>query len=266
MMYHQETRNGVSLDAVYDGRLALFQSKNGYRLSVDALLLTYFVCTGKAVRRGVDLGTGCGVVGLGLLLAQWVDAVVGVEIQPRLAALASQNAELNQLNTRFQVVTGDLRDQHHGLTASNFDLVVSNPPFWPMGTGRPPANEERRLACHESHGDIYDWMSSAARLLNQKRGRFALVFPSQRLDDLFDALGAAHLHISRLRPVHPTAGADAELVLVEARWGKRGHVRLEPALVLKDDTGRDTPEASSIVSGQFSPALCTLEDKRPKYM
>ena len=62
-------RPGERIDCFMDGRLKLIQSKDGYRFSIDAILLAEFV----TIRQGdvvVDLGTGCGVIPLILLLTK----------------------------------------------------------------------------------------------------------------------------------------------------------------------------------------------------
>ena len=78
----------LTRDTVYGGRLVLFQPKNGYRFSIDSLLLTRFACDGTRVSLSADLGAGCGVVGLGLLAAGQTCRVVAMEVQHSLAVLA----------------------------------------------------------------------------------------------------------------------------------------------------------------------------------
>ena len=102
------SRDELSLDALYDGRIVLFQPKKGYRFSVDSPLLTWFCGTDKIVESCADLGCGCGVIGISLLVAQKVRNVVGVEIQPRLASLSIENAAANGIDDRIEVVTGDI--------------------------------------------------------------------------------------------------------------------------------------------------------------
>ncbi|MBU4426420.1 MAG: SAM-dependent methyltransferase, partial [Proteobacteria bacterium] len=73
-------RPGERIDCFMDGRLKLIQSKDGYRFSIDAILLAEFV----TIRQGdvvVDLGTGCGVIPLILLLTKLVGYAFGLEIQ-----------------------------------------------------------------------------------------------------------------------------------------------------------------------------------------
>jgi tRNA1Val (adenine37-N6)-methyltransferase len=252
--------DGLTKDSVFDGRLSLLQPRKGYRLSVDALLLTFFVCTGKRAKRAVDFGCGCGVVGLGLLLAEQVVSVVGVEIQPRLADIARRNSELNRLKDRFRLLESDIRVCPEALRHEAVDLVVANPPFWPDVEGRTPLDKERRVACHEIYGDIFEWTAAAAGLMNRKRSRFALVYPARRLGDLFNALRKARLLATRLRMVHSRMDRSAELVLLEARPGIRGPLEVEPAIVMQEDDGSDSPLASAIAKGEFSSNLHAVEN------
>src|SRR4030042_43696 len=89
-----------SVDELMGGRLRLIQSKKGYRFSIDAVLLSQFVAV-KPGDRVVDLGTGCGVIGLILLHTRAAGSVFGLEIQPHLADLAMRNAVLQGFTDRM---------------------------------------------------------------------------------------------------------------------------------------------------------------------
>ena len=90
------TRNETS-DTLFGGTIQVLQEKNGYRFSIDAILLAGFVW----LRRGdrvVDLGTGVGIIPLILgNRGEGVEEIVGVEIQEQLAALAQRNVLINEL-------------------------------------------------------------------------------------------------------------------------------------------------------------------------
>jgi len=255
---------GETADALFDGRLLLRQPRSGYRFSADAPLLVWFVCR-KAPRRAqwaVDLGAGCGVVGLGLLMADAAEQVVAVETQARLAALCTENAVANGLADRFCVVNDDMRSLPPALARRRFDLVVTNPPFWPADSGNLPEDDERRIACHEVSIDIDGWIGVAAGLLERRRGRLCAVFPARRTAELLAGLARRGLGATTVLAVHPTPEAGAELVLVEARHGVTRPTAVEPPLFLRERCSRDSEAARAVFSGEFSAALAKRRDRR----
>jgi tRNA1(Val) A37 N6-methylase TrmN6 len=251
-------------DALFGGRLLLRQPRVGYRFSADAPLLIWRACQApdRAVPKAVDLGAGCGVIGLGLLLAEAAERVVAVEIQPRLAALCAKNAAENGLADRFEVIAGDMRIAHPALTPRSFDLVTTNPPFWTADSGHLPREEERRVACHEAKVDLDGWVGVAAGLLEPRRGRLCAVFPARRLQELLVALARVGLGAVSVVAVHPTPRAAAEVVLVEARRGADRPVALEPPLFLRDGRNCETEEARSVYDGAFSAQITRRPDRR----
>ncbi|AAS94935.1 hypothetical protein DVU_0452 [Nitratidesulfovibrio vulgaris str. Hildenborough] len=85
----------------------LHQPAGSFRFSADALLLASFA-GGTAARSFADLGTGCGVVGLALLLGSSRLSGVGIEQDAALVNAARANAHRLGLSTRFTVHHADL--------------------------------------------------------------------------------------------------------------------------------------------------------------
>jgi tRNA1Val (adenine37-N6)-methyltransferase len=111
-------------------------------------------------------------------------------------------------------------------------------------------------------GGIDEWLGSAASLLNQRRGRLCIVFPARRLDDLLVGLHRERLSATRLCFVHAMAAKQAELVLVEGRFGNTGRLVVDPPITLKKEGGADTSKVADIVSGKFSQKLVDRPDRR----
>jgi len=162
-----------SVDEFMGGRLRLIQSKRGYRFSIDAVLLSQFV-TVKPGDTVVDLGTGCGIIGLILLLTRTVGSVLGVEIQPSLADLAVRNALLNGFQHRMTVIVGDIR--HPPLAPGKTDLVVCNPPYRKSLSGRVNPDSEKAIARHEIMASLGEMIRTASEILRPK-GRLAMIYP-----------------------------------------------------------------------------------------
>ncbi len=214
---------GESVDSLLDGRLTLIQSETGYRFSLDALLLADFV----TVRPGdvvVDLGTGCGVISLILLFSRPVARVLALEIQGELCRQAVRNAEINGFSDRMAVIRGDLRSLP--FRSSWADAVVCNPPYRKAGSGRVNPDSQRAVARHELAGGLRDVARSASMLL-KPMGRVAIVYPAERLADLFGHLRSVNLEPKRLKMIHPSPRTGAKLALVEATAGGRPGLKVE---------------------------------------
>ncbi|WP_147819645.1 tRNA1(Val) (adenine(37)-N6)-methyltransferase [Salidesulfovibrio onnuriiensis] len=222
----------------------LSQPEGGYRFSLDSLLLA---CFSHAPSRslGVDLGTGCGVVALGMLLRHAMRGVrmTGVELSPESVGAARENADLLELADEFLVVQANVAD--HADHAGQVDFVVANPPYREPGSGRTSAGRHRATARFEAEAQFSDFCACAARLLKNK-GRFSFVHLPERLADLFADLRGAGLEPKRMRMVHSRGDGPARMVLVEARAGGNPGLEIEPPLVLYHGQGqqtRMTPEA-----------------------
>src|SRR4030042_1576641 len=172
---HEVTlRPDETLDEFLDGRLRLIQPARGYRFSIDAILLAQFA----TVKRGdvvVDLGAGCGIISLLLLLEKPVAYVVALEIQKNLANQAVRNASLNGVTARMGVLLADLRQVPFQKPVA--DVVVCNPPFRRPGSGRANPDPQTAIARHEIMASLNDILNAANALLKPK-GRGALIYPA----------------------------------------------------------------------------------------
>lgn len=237
----------TTCDRFCDGRLAIRQHRNGYRFSIDAVLLAGFLRPADGWRL-VDLGTGCGIVALLVAMRFPAVRVVGVELQAALAALAAENAQANRLSDRVRIVHHDLRRLSRQTVGGGADLVVANPPYRPRGSGRVNPDGERAVARHELRATLADVLDAARRLLD-RGGRFVAVYPAVRSVDLIHGLRTAALEPKRMRIVHSRADGEARLVLVEAVRGGRPGVTVEPPLPIYDAAGDYTPEVAAIMAG-----------------
>lgn len=237
----------LTCDDILRGRLSLWQPRVGYRFSVDPLILADFVGP-PPLGRLCDIGAGVGIVGLLLGKSDAAARVTLVELQPRLARLCQRNIDENGLAERCMLIEGDVLGaaMRKKLPGAGFDLVVSCPPYYPLGRGEVNPNSEEAIARHELHLPLPDLVRAARRLLGF-RGRVALVYPSPRLPELLSSLLSEGLTPVRLRLLHPCPAEPAQRVLVEAQKGGRAALRILPPLYLRDDNGRYSPEARRIL-------------------
>ncbi|MCA1766296.1 MAG: methyltransferase [Desulfobulbaceae bacterium] len=203
--------------SLFGGRLICRQHPGGYRFSQDSVLLAHFFET-SPFEKILDLGTGCGIIGMILAYRRPEIAVTGLEVQSRLAELARRNVAANQLSERINVVEGDLRNIENYCEAASYDRVVCNPPYRKLGSARINPQPEQAIARHEIIAGLDDIVKAACWVLVDG-GRFDLVYPIDRLAELQERLRTAGCPLARLRKVYGYPGAVCRLVLVEAVKG-----------------------------------------------
>lgn len=222
----------ITRDTLLRGRVKLLQPRDGYRSSLDPVLLAGFVA--PPLGHFLDIGCATGALSFLLLAHDPAATGVGVEVQPRLAELAERGRVENGVLARWRVLGADVR-QPGLLEPSSFDLVATNPPFRPVGTGVLPPRNERAIAHHEVNLTLSEWLDVAVAVL-RPQGRLAAVFPHDRWDELRTAMLRRGLGIARFRPVVSRLPGGARRMLIEARRGV-DEAREEPPLVVHDGAG-----------------------------
>jgi tRNA1(Val) A37 N6-methylase TrmN6 len=213
---------------------------------VDAVLIANFSRPQKK-DRVLDIGCGCGVIGL-ILCHRYPDVhVAGLELQPALAKLARANSSANHFQDRFTVVEGDLRKAREFMQPESFDLVVSNPPYRRSGSGRVNREDECAIARHELTADLRSIVSAASFCVKNCRS-VACIYPAERLATLVAAMLEQRLVPKRMQPVYSYPEDDrARLVMVEAvKNGGEGLHLLPPFYIYQYADGPYTPEMAKL--------------------
>jgi tRNA1(Val) A37 N6-methylase TrmN6 len=239
-------------DAFLGGRLRLRQPAAGYRAAIDPVLLAAAV-PAAAGERVADLGCGVATAALCLLTRVPGASASGLELQAPLAALATENAALNGCAGRLTIAIGDVADPPDGFAAGSFHHVMLNPPYLEPGAVRAPPLELRRIATVEGTPPLEFWLARALALL-RPRGSLTVIHRADRLDRLLAALavGAGDLAVF---PLWPREGESARRVLVQARKGSGGPLRLLPGLVLHRADGAYTAAAEAVLRDAVGLAL-----------
>jgi tRNA1Val (adenine37-N6)-methyltransferase len=220
-----------SIDGFEGGDLRLIQSRTGYRFSIDAILLSEFV-TIKSGDVVMDLGAGCGIIPLMLLLKKPIARAYALEIQWGLAYQTARNAMLNSFEERMSVVMGDIRTPPFSLKFA--DVIVCNPPYRRPESGRINPDRQRAIARHEILASLDDILRAAKGMLKPK-GRLAMIYPAERLTDLMFRIRSFGMEPKRLRVIYPSLNSEAKLALLEASVGGRAGLKVLPPLVDQGD-------------------------------
>lgn len=236
-----------TLDELSGYHLRIIQPRHGYRFSVDPLLLADFARVRKD-ERVADLGTGCGIMPLLLARRQDSAVITGIEFHAGMARIAQRNVAANDLCGSIDIVTDDVISLKGRFPVSTFDLVTSNPPYRRPGTGKVSPREGRDGARHETTATLADFLA-AAKYLVKESGRICFIYHTCRLAELMAQAAAQKLAPLRLRMVHGHSAAPARMFLVELMKGRTGELRVEPPLMVRDESGRYSEEKLRIFKG-----------------
>ncbi len=244
------SRENTTLDSLFGGQLKILQPIRGYRFAVDAVLLAGF-CTPAPTDVVVDLGTGCGVIPLILAYRQKGKRIFGIEIQENLDTLAKKNVEINEMESKVEIIHGDFKQIDRYFSPECADLVVSNPPYRKLNTGRINPGKELALARHEILATLDDVLG-ASRYLLKTRGRLGLIYPAFRLGYLFSRAIEKGFQPKKLKIVYSSPGQTARLVYVEAVKGGGEELHVDPPFFIYQDNGEYSPEMNRLYSGEKS--------------
>ena len=105
------------------------QPTKGYRAGMDAALLAAAV-EARPGERLIEAGCGAGAVLMQIAARRPGVLLTGLERDTAAAALARQNAELNNAEARTAIMDGDVARGFRALDLTPFDWAISNPPFF----------------------------------------------------------------------------------------------------------------------------------------
>ena len=233
----------AEFDYLWKGGPEFAQSEN-FRFGTDSVLLGNFINLSGA-KRGIDLGCASGVISMLLLARSRILHMTGVEIDAEAAALAAENMMHNQLRERSNIVNADLRKYKSLFVSGSFDLVVSNPPYFPLRAGVVSPDSRRATARGEVNCTLED-LCSAAEYLCRWDGKVGFVHRAERLPEVFDTMKRHGIEPKRLRLVAHTYDSVPSLILLEGRRGGNPGLQIEPMLFLKNSDGTDTDEIKRI--------------------
>ena len=119
-------------------------SPRAFPLSTDSVVLSHFVRLPKNASV-LDLGSGCGTLGLLICCRNESCRVTGIELDAAAHAAALENISRNNLQHRMESICADLRTVPETFAPGSFSCCVSNPPYFsggPASRALPTARRE----------------------------------------------------------------------------------------------------------------------------
>lgn len=190
-------------------QFSIQQECSAMKVGTDGVLLGAWAQT-QGAKRVLDIGSGTGVIAIMLAQRNTEAQVIGVEIDEEASREAAANMNATPFSNRLKIISGPIQDFAWNYKY-NFDLIVSNPPFYSGGTLSFAADRnDVRHTTKLSHGDL---IQSVNRLL-APRGSFSIVLPHLEGLRFIEFAQRARLHPQRITEVIPRAEKSVNRLLV----------------------------------------------------
>lgn len=234
------------LTTLLDGRVRLVAGA-GLPPTTDTVVLAA-ATSAEAGSRVLEAGCGTGAASLCLAARVAGCTITAVEREPDLAQTARDNVAANGLETRIEVVTGDIAAPPRPWPQPGFDLVMTNPPYLDPARVRASPDRLRRAATVESM-PLAAWLTACTAALREG-GSLVIIHRADRLDDLLVALPGL-LGSVVILPLWPDGEGErpARRLLLRATRGGKAPLRLLPGFALHDAGGAYSHAAQAIFRG-----------------
>lgn len=239
-----EIKNNERIDDLQLKGLKLIQNVEKFCFGVDAVLLSDFADVKKNYKV-LDIGTGTGIIPILLAGKTQAKSIVGLEIQEEMAEMANRSVFLNELQSRVQIIHGDIKRYSEYFSKSSFDLVVSNPPYTNKGCGIVNPHDSKAISRHEILCGLEDVVSSAAALLTPG-GQMAMVHRPERLVDVICSMRKNGIEPKYLRFVHPKPYKKPNMILIKGNRGGKSELKVQEPLYVYNSDGTYSDEINKI--------------------
>lgn len=207
----------------------IIQKKNGFRFSIDAVILADFF-KGKKLGKLLEIGTGTGIISILLSDRKEIEKITALEVQAEMAELAERNVIRNSLEKRIEVVLGDVKEMKAG---NVYDYVISNPPYMPLDGKKINLHDNKALSRHEINLTLEELVKNAKRLL-KPRGQFFMIHRTHRFSEISGVLEKEGFSLKKVRFVYSDHDSSSNLVLIEASKGRKEILEVEKPLYLNN--------------------------------
>ena len=225
--------------------LKIYQDPEIFNFSLDSILLAHFCTIPNKTKRIIDLGTGNAPIPLYLTLRTKAK-IIGIEIQKYSFNLAQKSVKINNREDQIELINCDLRNVSTKLGLGMAELVVSNPPFYKVGSFKQNPDERKNIARHEIMCTLEDIIKEASLLLNT-RGVFTLIHRPERLSEIILLLSKYNLEPKRLQFVYPKINKPCNHILIEAVKGASpGSLKVLEPLYVYDEFDKWTDKILKI--------------------
>ena len=187
-------------------QFSIIQEKSAMKVGTDGVLLGSWISCNTADTI-LDIGCGTGLITLMLAQRNKESNITGIEIDKIASQEAQENVGNSDWHERIKIEHAALQNFN---APTQFDLIVSNPPFFPQNKSQ----QSRDIARHTNRLSFEDLIDNAAKLL-AKKGIFSVIIPKDS-EEYFCKIAATHkLYCNRVCYIKGNEVSEVKRVMME---------------------------------------------------
>lgn len=209
--------------------MLLYQPESGYCYNSDSVFLYDFISSFNPRGRVLDVGAGCGIVGLLVARDNKRVELEAVEKQDIFAQFATHNANANNIN--YKLYKLDFLDLQ---VDEKYNYIISNPPFYHDGATK-SEDEMLKIARYNSSLPMPYFFKKVSQLLKPK-SHFIFCYDATQFGLICAELDRVNMRIVDVQFVHPKKDRVASLVMIHARNSSKSLMKVwEPFIHFDGD-------------------------------
>lgn len=234
--------DNVDTNYLLNKKVKIFQPKDAYHASSDAVWLAAAVSRVKKGDRVLDVGAGNGAVSL-CLAHRFKDAAIeicGIELQPILAEAASMSARANGFDFVNFIQDNIFASK---LNPCSFAHVITNPPYGEDDL--PSPNLSKATAHNFQFEDLAKWLNFCIKML-KPQGHFYMINRAEALEDI---LAVLHRRLGKIEvfPLYSKKGQPAKRIIIRAQKDAKTPLVIHPGILVHDENGNYSARTEQIL-------------------
>ncbi|QOY51218.1 tRNA1(Val) (adenine(37)-N6)-methyltransferase [Candidatus Sulfurimonas baltica] len=204
--------------------MLLYQPESGYCYNSDSVFLYDFISSFKPSGRVLDVGAGCGVVGLLVARDNPKVQLEAVEKQDVFIEYAAINARVNKIE--YKLHKKDFLELDEEI---KYDYIISNPPFYHDGVTK---SENKILfnARYNVNLPLKKFFKKISRVL-KPNSHFIFCYDASQFGLICSELDSVKMRVVDVQFVHSKVDRVASLVMVHARNGSKSFMKVWPPFI-----------------------------------
>jgi len=204
--------------------MLLYQPDSGYCYNSDSLFLYDFINSFHPKGKVLDVGAGCGIVGLLVARDNEKVQLEAVEKQEVFRHFCKTNARVNKIPYKLYECDFLELDERN-----KYDYIISNPPFYPAGVQK-SQNEMLFNARYNVNLPLEKFFKKVSRLL-KPQSHFIFCYDATQFGIVCAELDKVKMRVVDVQFVHPKSDRGASLVMIHARNGSKSMMNVWPPFI-----------------------------------